>query len=150
MMRRAATICRVRQRLVFACLKTTWSLGPRTQSMMTYDPRVVDAFPTGDVLCFSRARTNRIRGPTAQTYRLIYSLDNDARTAILTATLNVIGDALQREQRYAWGERLFSAFVPDAKLSEFGRTMFADQEFLADYERFDRQNYRSFDRKFAR
>ena len=27
--------------------------------------------------------------------------------------------------------------------------MFAEQEFLADYERFDRQNYRSFDRKFA-
>src|SRR5262249_5610277 len=33
--------------------------------------------------------------------------------------------------------------------SEFGRSMFADAQFLADYERFDRQNYRSFDRKFA-
>ena len=84
-----------------------------------------------------------------RTYRLVYSLDDDARTAILTAALNVNCDAIEREQRYAWGERLFSAFVPDAKLGEFGRTMFADQEFLADYERFDRQNYRSFDRKFA-
>ena len=82
-------------------------------------------------------------------YRLVYSLDDSARTAILTAALNVNCDALEREQRYAWGERLFSAFVPDAKLGEFGRTMFAEQEFLADYERFDRQNYRSFDRKFA-
>jgi len=82
-------------------------------------------------------------------YRLLYSLADDPRAAVLGEALNVNHEKLDREQRYAWGERLFAAFVADAKVSEFGRTMFSDAEFLADYERFDRQNYRSFDRKFA-
>ena len=53
------------------------------------------------------------------------------------------------KKSYAWGERAFSVFAPNVKLSEYGRSMFADPDFLADYERFDRSNYRSFDRKFA-
>ena len=73
----------------------------------------------------------------------------DARTSLLTAALGADPDDLTSEQRYAWGERLFNLFVPDAKIAEFGRSFYRDVEFLRDYERFDRENYRSLDRKFA-
>jgi Macrocin-O-methyltransferase (TylF) len=82
-------------------------------------------------------------------YRMLYVLQDNAQTDILTTALNVNIDELDAEQRYEWGERTFSVFAPDVKLSEFGRTFFTDGDFLADYERFDRSNYRSFDRKFA-
>jgi len=84
-----------------------------------------------------------------RTYRVLYGLRENAQTDILTAALNVSVDQLNAEQRYDWGERTFSVFAPNVKLSEFGRILFADADFLADYERFDRSNYRSFDRKFA-
>jgi O-methyltransferase len=84
-----------------------------------------------------------------RTYRMLYALWNNAQTDVLTAALGVDVDQLNAEQRYDWGERTFSVFAPNVKLSEFGRTLFADSDFLADYERFDRNNYRSFDRKFA-
>jgi O-methyltransferase len=84
-----------------------------------------------------------------RSYRMLYLLQDSTRTGILTAALNANIDELDAEQRYAWGERAFAVFVPNVKLSEFGRSMFTDTEFLADYERFDRSNYRSFDRKFA-
>ncbi len=73
----------------------------------------------------------------------------DKRHALLAAAAAVDPRQLDGEQRYAWGERLFESFVEDAKLAEYGRSYFRDAEFLADYQRFDRQNYRSLDRKFA-
>jgi O-methyltransferase len=73
----------------------------------------------------------------------------DKRHALLAAAAAVDPHQLEGEQRYAWGERLFESFVEDAKLAEYGRSYFRDTEFLADYQRFDRQNYRSLDRKFA-
>ena len=72
-----------------------------------------------------------------------------SRRAVLAAAAAVDTERLTAEQRYAWGEKVFSLFVADAKLAECGRSFFHDREFLADYERFDRQNYRSLDRKFA-
>lgn len=84
-----------------------------------------------------------------RSYRMVYLLQDSAQTSILTAALNVNIDELDAEQRYAWGERAFSVFAPNVKLSEYGRSIFADTDFLAVYERFDRSNYRSFDRKFA-
>jgi hypothetical protein len=84
-----------------------------------------------------------------RTHQMLYLLQDSAQTGILTAALNINIDELDAEQRYAWGERAFSVFAPSVKLSEFGRSMFSDADFLADYERFDRSNYRSFDRKFA-
>lgn len=69
--------------------------------------------------------------------------------AVLAAAAQIDPAGLTAEQRYAWGERLFALFAPEAKLSEFGRSFYRDAAFLADYERFDRENYRSFDRKFA-
>ena len=82
-------------------------------------------------------------------YRMLYLLKEDAQATALTAALNVDIGELNAEQRYVWGERAFATFVPNVRLSEFGRSVFADVDFLADYERFDRSNYRSFDRKFA-
>jgi hypothetical protein len=73
----------------------------------------------------------------------------DKRHALLIAAAAVDPEQLDGEQRYAWGERLFEAFVGDAKLAEYGRSYFHDVEFRADYARFDRQNHRSLDRKFA-
>jgi O-methyltransferase len=84
-----------------------------------------------------------------RTYQMLYVLQDNAQTDILTTALNVNIDELDAERRYDWGERAFSVFAPDVKLSEFGRTLFTDADFLADYERFERTNYRSFDRKFA-
>lgn len=84
-----------------------------------------------------------------RTYRMLYTLQNNAQFDLLAAALNVDIAALNAEQRYGWGERIFSVFVPDVKLSEVSRTLFTDTDFLGDYQRFDRSNYRSFDRKFA-
>jgi hypothetical protein len=86
---------------------------------------------------------------SGRTYRILYPLQDNPQMDLLTAALNVRIDELDVAQRYEWGERVFSVFAPDVKLSEFGRTLFADTDFLADYNRFDRSNYRSFDRKFA-
>ena len=80
---------------------------------------------------------------------LIDSSAGDARRAILAAAAAVDPEQLTPEARYSWGERVFGAFVPDVRLAEFGRSFFRDTGFIADYERFDRQNYRSLDRKFA-
>ncbi len=74
---------------------------------------------------------------------------SDARSSVLQAADDIDPATLSSEQRYVWGERLFNLFVHDAKLSEHGRSFFFDREFIEDYERFDRENYRSFDRKFA-
>lgn len=82
-------------------------------------------------------------------YAVVYSASDDPRLAMLTACQNIDYENLGLEQRYHWGERAFNALVPDVRLSEYGRSMFRDREFLADYERFDRTNYRSFDRKYA-
>jgi O-methyltransferase len=73
----------------------------------------------------------------------------DMRARILAAAAQIDPAGLTPEQRYAWGERLFALFAPEAKLAEFGRSFYRDAEFLTDYERFDRENYRSLDRKFA-
>ena len=72
-----------------------------------------------------------------------------SRRAVLAAAAAIDVEQIPPEMRYAWGERVFSALVPDVKLAEFGRSFFHDRQFTADYERFDRLNYRSFDRKFA-
>jgi hypothetical protein len=71
------------------------------------------------------------------------------RGQVMAAAAQPDPASLTREQAYAWGERLFALFAPDAKLAEFGRSFYRDAEFLGDYERFDRENYRSLDRKFA-
>jgi len=84
-----------------------------------------------------------------RSYHIVYLLKDDVKGAILTAALNVDLAELAPEERYAWGERVFSALVDNVKLSEYGRSIFADAGFLADYEKFDRDNYRSFDRKFV-
>jgi len=82
-------------------------------------------------------------------YTILYSTTDSPRRAVLNECMNLDYDALSLDQRYHWGERAFNAIVPCVRLSEFGRSMFGDSEFLADYERFDRLNYRSYDRKFA-
>jgi hypothetical protein len=80
---------------------------------------------------------------------LVEAAEEASRRAVLTTAAAIDAGQLSPEMRYAWGERVFSAFVPEVKLSEFGRAFFRDAAFLADYERFDRDNYRSLDRKFA-
>jgi hypothetical protein len=82
-------------------------------------------------------------------YRMLYFLQDSVQESFFAAALNTDIEKLDAVQRYAWGERAFSIFAPNVKLSEFARSMFSDAGFLADYERFDRDNYRSFDRKFA-
>jgi hypothetical protein len=82
-------------------------------------------------------------------YTVLYGQDVTRHHSVLVAALAVDMDTLPPEQRYAWGERLFNAVVPDVRLSEYGRSVFTDAEFRTDYERFDRDNYRSYDRKFA-
>jgi O-methyltransferase len=85
--------------------------------------------------------------------RRYMALVSDARggehARVLESAAQLDPATLDPETRYAWGERLFGLFVADAKLAEFGRSFFLDWEFLADYERFDRQNYRSLDRKYV-
>lgn len=69
--------------------------------------------------------------------------------ALFAAAAAVDPAALDREQRYAWAERLFAAFEPEIHLPEWGRSFLRDAAFRTDYERFDRGNYRSYDRKFT-
>ena len=80
---------------------------------------------------------------------LIEPQERRFRAALFAAAAAVDAEWLAPEQRYAWGEHVFSAFAPEVRLSEFGRSWLHDAEFTADYERFDTHNYRSFDRKFA-
>ncbi len=102
----------------------------------------------GDRLYLSAASPGA-RPDRARYTALVEPVEDNARRAVLAAAAAVDAASLSAEDRYAWGERAFAAFVPEVKLSEFGRSFFRDAAFLADYERFDRQNYRSFDRKFA-
>lgn len=102
----------------------------------------------GQWLMFSSSDGSDPRS-NGRTYSAMYSLKDEPRIAMLVAAQNIDYDRLGSELKYLWGERVFNALVPDVRVSEFGRTMFHDREFLADYERFDRVNYRSFDRKFA-
>ena len=74
-----------------------------------------------------------------RSYRMLYLLQRDPQIGVLTAALNLNIGALAAEERYAWAERVFSVLAPNVKLSEYGRSIFADTDFLADYERFDRQ-----------
>jgi len=80
---------------------------------------------------------------------LVEPAEEASRRAVLATAAAIDAEQLTPEMRYAWGERVFSTFVPDVKLAEFGRSFFHDREFFADYERFDRLNYRSLDRKYA-
>jgi len=80
---------------------------------------------------------------------LVEQAEEASRRAVLAAAAAIDAEQLTPEMRYAWGERVFSTFVPDVKLAEFGRSFFHEREFVATYERFDRLNYRSLDRKFA-
>ncbi len=51
--------------------------------------------------------------------------------------------------RYDLGELLFRIACPKYRLSEFGRTVFDDAAFAADYDRLVPDNSRSFDRKYV-
>jgi hypothetical protein len=102
----------------------------------------------GDRLYLSAAGPDR-RPEQCRYSALVEPPAATAQRAVLSAAAAVDGNRLSPEQRYAWGERVFAAFVPDVRLPEFGRSFFQDDAFVADYERFERQNYRSFDRKFA-
>ena len=82
-------------------------------------------------------------------YTVLYGQTDSAHRRVLEAALAVEMEGLGSEERYRWGERLFNAIVPDVRLSEYGRSFFNDAEFQNDYERFDRDNYHSYDRKFA-
>jgi hypothetical protein len=82
-------------------------------------------------------------------YTILYGQQETPHHSVLVAALGVEMNGLPPEERYRWGERLFNAVVPDVRLSEYGRSLFDDTEFRNDYERFDRDNYRSYDRKFA-
>jgi hypothetical protein len=83
-------------------------------------------------------------------YTILYDpAADESHRSVLLAALAVDLRTLGAEEKYGLGERVFNAVVPDVMLSEYGRSMFGDAEFLADYKRFDRANYRSFDRKFA-
>jgi hypothetical protein len=82
-------------------------------------------------------------------YTVLYQQDEIPHHRVLVAALAVEINKLHPEERYGWGERLFNAVVPDVRLSEYGRSVFNDAEFRHDYERFEPDNYRSYDRKFA-
>ena len=86
---------------------------------------------------------------SARRYTVLYTPSESRHHSELVAALALDINELDGETRYRWGERLFNAVVPDVRLSEYGRSMFTDAEFRDDYERFDCDNYRSYDRKFA-
>jgi hypothetical protein len=102
----------------------------------------------GNQLYLSAADSDRRPDQCSYTV-LVEPAAQEPRRAVLAAATAVDAEQLTPEMRYAWGERAFSAFVPEVKLAEFGRSFFHDRAFIADYERFDRVNYRSLDRKFA-
>jgi len=102
----------------------------------------------GRLLYFSSAdRSDPVSN--GRRYTVLYGQDETQHQSVLVAALAVEIDKLHPQERYGWGERLFNAVVPNVRLSEFGRSFFNDAEFRDDYERFDRDNYHSYDRKFA-
>jgi hypothetical protein len=102
----------------------------------------------GDRLYLSAATPGR-RPDQCRYTALFEPATATVRRAVIAAAAAVDADRLSPEERYTWAERVFAALVPDVRLPEFGRSFFREAGFIADYERFDRQNYRSFDRKFA-
>jgi len=102
----------------------------------------------GRLLYFSSADTSNPVS-SGRRYTALYGADETQHQSVLVAALAIEIDKLHPEERYGWGERLFNAVVPDVRLSEYGRSYFNDAEFRTDYERFDRDNYHSYDRKFA-
>lgn len=85
-----------------------------------------------------------------RTYRYLWTACKESSCArSLREALEMCDDTLDLETRYSLAERLFAALVPGEHVGEHSRSMFRDAEFRQDYERFDRTNYRSFDRKFA-
>lgn len=57
--------------------------------------------------------------------------------------------AKEEYARYALAESLTRVIYPQYKFSEFGRLFLEDHNFIADYERFERNNYHSLDRKYV-
>ncbi len=90
-------------------------------------------------------------GSNGRSYTVLVDLgaEGNTRKSMLLQALAAEPDALGSAESYAWAERIFATFVPDARVSEEARSYFKDTVFQADYERFDRTNYRSYDRKFA-
>jgi Macrocin-O-methyltransferase (TylF) len=125
-------------------------LGPAHSLHETIGKRGAGAFSHwGRSLYFSPSDDSDPR-TNGRRYDVLYQLGGRSRqTEILSAALAAVVESMGEEERYAWGERAFAAFVPEVHLSEYGRSYFRDHEFVADYERFGRSNYRSFDRKFA-
>lgn len=52
-------------------------------------------------------------------------------------------------ERYAVAEELFKFLVPNDRLAESGRSFFLEDEFLQDFQAFEPNNFRSYDRKYA-
>jgi hypothetical protein len=102
----------------------------------------------GRLLYFSSA-DGSVPVSSGRRYTVLYGQNETQSQSVLVAALAVEMNTLHPEERYSWGERLFNAVVPDVRLSEYGRSIFNDAEFRNDYERFDRVNYHSYDRKFA-
>lgn len=69
--------------------------------------------------------------------------------ALLRNAANELSLQASAYQRFETAERLFNALVPDVKVSEYGRTYFADAEFASFYERFGEGNYRAYDRRYV-
>jgi hypothetical protein len=105
-------------------------------------------FRTGDVCWYFSSSDGSDPLSSRRRYTALYGLDGTEHHSVLVDALAVEIDKLHPEERYGWGERLFNAVVPEVRLSEYGRSCFTDAEFRDDYERFDRDNYRSYDRKF--
>lgn len=68
---------------------------------------------------------------------------------MLTSIEDTYPQIIQTDAGYTLLENLTKHLEPGTHLSERGRSYFSDEEFRADYERFDNRNYRSYDRKFA-
>ena len=103
----------------------------------------------GGVLYLSSSDNRSPLSPGRNYMALVEEPSREERVRLLQSAASLTPALLDEEEKYRWGERLFSAFVKDVKLSEYGRSFFHDASFKTDYERFERENYRSFDRKFA-
>lgn len=103
----------------------------------------------GKTLYFSTSDGSDPRS-NGRTYRCLWSAhsENSCRR-VLREALETFESALEYEHRYALAARIFEALVPGEYIAEHSRALFRDAGFRADYERFGRGNYRSFDRKFA-
>ena len=73
----------------------------------------------------------------------------DSTKAELIRLVQAAGDLSGNEQRLRLGERLFAELCPRYRLNELDRYFLFDDEFLRDYEKFDAENYRSFERKYV-